>query len=222
MHRKEVLADLSGILHRSQTGTETRSRLSRRRRCGAHQHVVIAARLAWSDIQLHQNEFIRMMLDTGQAMFPHVFRRRFTLMHFPEPGLVLCDRPLALYVGPERRRSDRGVGIANAEELWLPLDRTRVLVLHDYPELDEGEMELPTPFRDSFNQGIIANAVGEIYCHPVDREIVQHAELPDPNQPLLGFDGGSWFDLEADGVRAPPRRRWPHRYHRPTDWPQGG
>jgi hypothetical protein len=35
VHRKEVLADLSGILHRSQAGTETRSRLSRRRRQAA-------------------------------------------------------------------------------------------------------------------------------------------------------------------------------------------
>ena len=43
MHRKEVLADLSRILCRAQAGAETRSRLSRRRRRGAHQHVVIAA-----------------------------------------------------------------------------------------------------------------------------------------------------------------------------------
>ena len=37
---KKVSPDLSGILHRSQAGVETRSRLSRRRRRGAHQHVV--------------------------------------------------------------------------------------------------------------------------------------------------------------------------------------
>ena len=37
MHRKEALADLSRILCRAQAGTETRSRLSRRCRCGAHQ-----------------------------------------------------------------------------------------------------------------------------------------------------------------------------------------
>jgi glutamine synthetase adenylyltransferase len=42
MHRKEALADLSRILCRAQAGTETRSRLSRRRRRGAYQHVVIA------------------------------------------------------------------------------------------------------------------------------------------------------------------------------------
>ncbi len=36
MHRKEVLADLCGVLHRSQPGTETCSRFSRRRRRGAH------------------------------------------------------------------------------------------------------------------------------------------------------------------------------------------
>ena len=169
------------------------------------------------DIQPHQNDFIRMMLDSGQAMFPHVFRRRFTLMQFSEPGLVLCDRPLVLYVSPERRRPDRGVGIANAEELWLPLDRSRMFVLHDHPEIDEGVMELNTLFRDSFNQGVIANTVGEIYCHPDDIEMVHRAELPDSDQPLLGFQGGSWFDLGTDGVNAPPRRRRHRRYRRPSD-----
>jgi hypothetical protein len=168
------------------------------------------------DFQPHQNDFIRMMLDSGQAMFPHVFRRKFTVMQFSEPGLVLCDRPLVLYVSPDRRRSDRGVGVANAEELWLPLDRRRVLVLHDHPELDEGVMELAMPFRDSFNQGVIANAVSEIYCHPDDIEVVRGAQLPDRDQPLLGLEGGSWFDFQADGVNAPPRRRRHHRYRRPS------
>ena len=48
MHRKEALADLSRIPCRAQAGTETRSRLSRRRRRGAHPHVVIAAGVSLS------------------------------------------------------------------------------------------------------------------------------------------------------------------------------
>src|SRR5271166_6253310 len=44
MHRKAFPADLSGLLHPSRAGAETRPRLSRRHRRGAHRHVVVTVR----------------------------------------------------------------------------------------------------------------------------------------------------------------------------------
>lgn len=73
---------------------------------------------------------------------------------------------------------------------------------------------LPLDWRDVFNQAVIGNAVNEIYCHPSDRAAIDSAELPDPQQPLLGIEGGSWLKIQTDGVNAPPTRRKPRRYRR--------
>lgn len=162
----------------------------------------------------HQNDFIGIMLDSGQAMFPHIFRRSFSVMHFADPGLVLCDQPVVLYRRPQNRNPLMGVGIANADEIWLPLDRHNVLVLHDRQAPPSGVVNAPTMLRDSFNQAIIANTKVEIYCHPDDLSLVRSAELPEPNRPIFGMDGGSSLIGQTDGVNSPPKRRKPHRYRK--------
>ncbi len=163
----------------------------------------------------HQNDFIGIMLDCGQAMFPHIFRRSFSVMHFGEPGLVLCDQPVVLYRrSPNRNPPFTGVGVVNADEVWLPLDRHNVLVLHDREVPLSGVVNAPSMLRDSFNQAIIANAKSEIYCHPDDLHVVRAAQLPEPNRPIFGMDGGSWLIGQTDGVNNPPKRRKPHRYRR--------
>ncbi len=124
----------------------------------------------------HQNDFIGIMLDSGQAMFPHVLRRSFSVMHFAEPGLVLCDQPVVLYQNPRNRNSLMRVGIANADEIWFPLDRYNVLVLHDRRAAADGVVNAPIMLRETFNQAIIANAKTDIYCHPDDLIFVQNAD----------------------------------------------
>jgi hypothetical protein len=51
-----------------------------------------------------QSTLIKLMLDSALAMFPHLFKRRYTVIRFPEPGLVPV-RPAAGAVSVTRAPS---------------------------------------------------------------------------------------------------------------------
>ena len=56
----------------------------------------------------------------------------FVVVSLDHPGFVLSDHPLAL-LGDWDRTISTGIGPANAEEIWMPLDPSRALVLtRDY------------------------------------------------------------------------------------------
>jgi hypothetical protein len=160
----------------------------------------------------HQNEFIGIMLNSAMAGFPHLFRRSFSVMHFAEPGLVLSDQPVVLHRNRPKPRS--GVGVLTADEIWFPLDRHNVLTLHNRPPSAFGVVNAPSMLRDSFNRAVMWNAASEIYCHPDDLDIVQTAELPEPNRPLLAMEGGDWLVAQTDGVNRAPRRARNRRYRK--------
>lgn len=175
-----------------------------------------AERVNEMEIICHQNDYIKTMLTLASEMYLHLWRRKYTVLRFAEPGLVLSDRPLVLYRDPERWHPQTGVGVATADELWLPLDRRNVLVLHNRPLFEDGAVVkgLPPEFRHVLNQAVIGNTTNRIYCHPSDRAAVDSSEIPDPQQPLLGVEAGSWFKVRTDGVNAPPTCRRPRRYRR--------
>jgi hypothetical protein len=163
----------------------------------------------------HQNQLVQLMLDSALAMAPHLFRRLYAIVRFPEPGLVLCDRPLMLYQHPENRRASVGVGIINADELWLPLDRSNALILHNDPSFSERIIDAPPEHGvDDFNQAVVLNAVAEVYCHPADVERLADLEFPEPDKPLMQITGGDWMKGGTDGVNEPPRRKRHRRYRR--------
>ncbi len=161
----------------------------------------------------HQNEFIRLMLDSGTAMYPHLLRRRLTAVRFPERGLILSDCPLVLYQAPEHRRPFRGVGIINADELWLPINRSTAFVLHSDPNRTERFVNAPAHATlDSVNQAIALSASAEIYCHPDDLDRVMRLQLPEQDRPLLNVMADKQFDTGTDGIDRPPTRKQHHRY----------
>lgn len=124
---------------------------------------------ALDDVEIvpHQSDLVKMMLDAFQAIFPVVLCRRFAVFRFKDPGLVLSDRPLVLYQLPENRNPCLGVGIANADQLWLPLDRRTALVLHSDPSAPEVVSAGSPELMDTFNAYVIGNAQAEVYCHPM-------------------------------------------------------
>jgi len=54
---------------------------------------------------------------------------QWSVEEFPEPRLVTCDRLPAMWRTPVEADRYEGVGIETAEELWLPLDPSSLLVL---------------------------------------------------------------------------------------------
>jgi hypothetical protein len=164
----------------------------------------------------HQNDFISTMLESALATMPYFLNRYFSVLRFPEPGLVFCDRPLVLRQHDHNRRDRMGFGVMDADEILLPLDRQRALSMHREHRIGNCVVDDPPGYTvDDFNQSVVANAAEEVYCHPDDEARLNDLKLPEPNGPLLEADGASWVKGRTDGVNAPPVRRRSRRYQRP-------
>lgn len=167
------------------------------------------------EIVPHQNDLVKRMLDLSTFIFPHLLQRHLALFRLEDPGLILSDRPLVLYQKPENRHRQMGVGIANADELWLPLDRSTALILHADDRV--GDIEVDSMFLnvDDFNQAVAFNADAELYAHPEDVSRVDPLEMPQTNRPLMQVSGG-WVVTGTDGINEAPKRRRHRRYKKPN------
>jgi Protein of unknown function (DUF4238) len=164
------------------------------------------------EVTPHQNDFIKIMLDTGLAMVPHFLRRKIVLLRFREPGLVLCDRPIALRQYDRHRRPGRGFGVIDADEILVPLDRRTAMALHNDPMIGEAIIDDPPVSVDDFNQCIVSNANAEVYCHPADVVRLEALELPMPGRPLIMVDETTRSSVNTDGVNSAPIRKRHRRY----------
>lgn len=161
----------------------------------------------------HQNELVKLMLTTALELVPYLLTRRIVVLRFPEPGLVLSDRPLVLQQDPENRDPFRGVGIGTADEILLPLDRSTAMILHSRPSIRDHVMNAPPDCTvDDFNQAVVANAAAEVYCHPDDSGRLERVRFRDADRPLMHVDGASWVKAKTDGINAPPVRKRHRRY----------
>lgn len=169
------------------------------------------------EIGPHQNDLVKQMLDLSTFIYPYLLQRHLALFRVHEPGLILSDRPLVLYQRPENRRPLSGVGIATADELWLPLDRRTSLILHSDSEVGDIEIEVKSTSElsvDDFNQAVAMNADSEIYVHPDDMSRVDRLEMPQTDRPLMQVSGG-WVATGTDGINEAPKRRRHRRYKKP-------
>lgn len=165
----------------------------------------------------HQNEAIRSMLATVTPIAESLRQRLITIVRFGQPGVVLTDEPLVLYQRPGPQSGLMGVGVATADEIWLPLDRSTALVLHSDAGVGERVLHFqgqPAVLHD-FNQMVISSSFNEIYAHPDDVVGVQSLVLPERNRPLITVSGASdWVRGRTDGVNDVAERRNPRRFDR--------
>jgi hypothetical protein len=167
------------------------------------------------EIAPHQNVHVENMLRFGMEATPFFLGRYWTVIKYPEKGLVLSDDPIVVYQRPENRSSLRGVGIGNADELWIPLDRSTALVLHSEKDVGDRVIKAPSGHTvDDFNQNVVGSAYREVYCHPDDVQRLRRLKFPKTNVPLMTTSGAEWIKGRTDGVNAPPVRVGHRRYRR--------
>lgn len=164
----------------------------------------------------HQNDMVTTMLRLGAALSKEFFDRHVSVIKMPEPGLVLCDNPIVLYQEPGNRVSGVGVGVGNADELWVPLDRSTLAIFHRDAAIGDGVEFRPegVDVRE-LNQAIVSSASKEVYCHPDDVDGLRVLSFPDPDRPISSIAGAEWLRGRVDGLNAAPRRRQPRRYRSP-------
>jgi hypothetical protein len=81
------------------------------------------------EVEPHQNESIKIMLDTAQELYPALASRHWNIVEVDDPLLVTSDRPVFHWSKPSPSDEFYGTGFANADEVRFPLDARRMLIL---------------------------------------------------------------------------------------------
>jgi hypothetical protein len=125
------------------------------------------------------------MIEAAEDLFPIFLRRSWVLFEFDEPCLLTSDVPIAMYKSPEKGQQWLGVGLLNADEVWFPVDRQRLLILVQPPELEPFNSDvaerhlrhLPLAQAAGVNYLVAAQA-HRWYFHHADDEPLAGQALP--------------------------------------------
>jgi hypothetical protein len=152
----------------------------------------ISALTDLSDVELDPGRgfLIQTALESADRIVPVLIDRFIAVIKFPEPGLILPDDPVSLFMMPERASPFLGVGFGTADEIHVPLDRSTALSLHRDESIGDVVAEASAGWIDRFNQSMVWSAGSEIYCHADDVDRLQRTELPDAARPLATANMG--------------------------------
>lgn len=120
---------------------------------------------------------IRHGLDT---VMPALFSRAWTVLRFDHPVLLIGDAPVAAWSPP--RRDGLPVGIADAREVYLPLDRRTALVVTGRPAgstPDRYVVGARNARAARINRAVADGADRWVFHHPDDRPM-DHVRLGPP------------------------------------------
>ena len=165
------------------------------------------------DVVVPQNALVPAMLKLGFEAGGFFYDRQWTVLRAEVPGILTSDQPIALYTEPENRRPFEGIGIATADEVLVPLDRSNVLVAHRLYDFPTRVVRVSAADLPNLNRQLAQFAHGEVYGHPDDIEKTSTKLLPRPDRPVAQVDGGFIKNLDLpDGMNRAPIRRRPRRY----------
>ncbi len=165
------------------------------------------------EITPHQNDLVVGFLDAALFCQPFIARRSMSVVHFREPGLVLPDRPVVL---ASHSDSPGMRGMAHAEQILVPLDRSTALILRKNNSIPMSVATIDADERmTSLNQSLLLNARAEVYCHPDDTEQLDGLKFPDVDRPLM--ESNTDIGIDVDGINRTPKRTRPLRFTRPNE-----
>ncbi len=125
---------------------------------------------------------------------PALEQMQWTVEECAEPRLVTCDRLPAMWRTPVDADRYEGVGIEPAEELWLPLSPSALLVLR--PDGAEGRTRIDTDRVRLVNRHLARHCYEAVFHDP--RLRIHDDELPMSKHPLRArFDSGR-FIMDGD------------------------
>ena len=127
-----------------------------------------------------QSETVRQMLKFAlEETVPCLYSKRWRLILFDQPCLLISDQPVGLWGRPMRDLDRQPLGLATADAVWFPIDRRTALGL-----LNTGDekVSVGTAARARHvNRAVAAGAQRWIFHHPAD-DPLDGLELPAPSQ----------------------------------------
>jgi hypothetical protein len=126
------------------------------------------------------NDHIGMIGELAREAMPYLLDRPWYLFEFPAPSLVTSDEPVGLYT-PGQHGDDEALGLANAQEVYFPLDSFRLLALGASGSDAPSVTRLPgTADTAEFSNWLTSyNAYESVFIHPdVDITLPQATDHP--------------------------------------------
>jgi hypothetical protein len=159
------------------------------------------------EVEPDPEEHLGVMVRSARDIERVLIRYHLRLLRFDTPELLTSDEPVQCTRYPGWSTLE-GVGPANADEVWFPLDPRSMLVLS--PHATCGNWLTKANQRQAtvnINQVVATAAYAEIYFTP-GRNPLQTFDLSPPG-PLVQVGAPHAFDV--DGINSPPTRRRPRR-----------
>ena len=120
-------------------------------------------------------QLLDFMFTAAIQLAPLFEQMQWTVEECSEPRLVTCDRLPAMWRTPVEADRYEGVGIETAEELWLPLDPSSLLVLRD--DGTEGRTKVDTDRTRGVNRHLARHCYTAVFHDPRLR--------PDPDELMM-------------------------------------
>jgi uncharacterized protein DUF4238 len=141
---------------------------------------------------------IDLMLKSALGMAPLLSGLWWTLEFDRKDLLTTSDTPLVIWRAPTPRDAYEGVGIMTAEELRIPLDPSKQLVLTRRQRTETARI---TPHRSRMCNQDHADACHHFILGNPKAEASLGAVSLKPHRPVLRFNKGPLFTVSAEGKR---------------------
>ncbi len=141
-----------------------------------------------------KNMELDIMLDASRKVAPGIEKRTWSLESSKKADLITSDRPVVLWNPPLPQDRYKGVGIEDAEEIWLPVDRKRILILRNSGP--SGTRRIGPERVSIVNQHIARHCGKAIVAHPSVAGETAGIELAS-RRPTDRFSKGPAFDQDT-------------------------
>ena len=141
-----------------------------------------------------KNMELDIMLGASRKVAPGIEKRTWSLESSKKADLITSDRPVVLWNPPLPQDRYKGVGIEDAEEIWLPVDRKRILILRNSGP--SGTRRIGPERVSIVNQHIARHCGKAIVSHPSVAGETARIELAS-RRPTFRFSKGPAFDQDT-------------------------
>lgn len=152
------------------------------------------------EAELSVNDHMLMMGRSMETAYDAMMYRSWGLWRFERKTLLLSDHPVTLMQDPSQPEW-RGVGLANAAAILVPIDRRAAIVMQP-PGIPDHELQTSAKVARELNHRFAWNSRIELFHHPDDNPLAG-IELPPVRSNEVEFSQTAENFVRPDGPTEP-------------------
>jgi hypothetical protein len=160
---------------------------------GAHTFLTAAPR---GDNPLGVEFSIEMMWRSAETTSPHLAVKHWTIEHDRKARFITSDTPLVLWAKPSEMDDITGIGIGTADEIRLPLDPGKQLVLT--PRARAPQSRVNSARVVACNRDVADACHRLVIGHPAHEAAMRALPMRD-RRPVMRFSQGPGYSVGPDG-----------------------